>query len=210
MALPILVAEQLGMKPEDFSLMYQDTDAAPWDMGSCGSQTTFNSGRAVIEAAVGPARAAARCRRRGARGLPRRPRARRGRGARQGRAGQVGHDRRPGRLGRDVPRQGLGHVPEAPEVDAESCVGRLGLESFLAPQLITHAVHVKVDRGHRRDARAARGRGARLRRDPQPHRRERAGLRRRRDGHRPGADRGHAVRRGRAGSATRTCSTTSS
>ena len=29
MALPILVAEELGMKPEDFSLMYQDTDAAP-------------------------------------------------------------------------------------------------------------------------------------------------------------------------------------
>src|SRR5262245_46822276 len=52
MALPILVAEQLGMQPEDFSLMYQDTDAAPWDMGSCGSQTTFNSGRAAVEAAI--------------------------------------------------------------------------------------------------------------------------------------------------------------
>ena len=26
------------------------------------------------------------------------------------------------------------------------CVGRLGLESFLAPQTITHAAHVKVDR----------------------------------------------------------------
>ena len=37
-------------------------------------------------------------------------------------------------------------MPEAPPVDAEGCVGRLGLESFLAPQLITHAVHVKVDR----------------------------------------------------------------
>ena len=43
---------ELGMQPEDFSLLYQDTDAAPWDMGSCGSQTTFNSGRAVIAAAV--------------------------------------------------------------------------------------------------------------------------------------------------------------
>ncbi len=39
------------MRPQDFSLLYQDTDAAPWDMGSCGSQTTFNSGRAVIAAA---------------------------------------------------------------------------------------------------------------------------------------------------------------
>ena len=52
MAMPRYVAEELGMEPEDFSLLYQDTDAAPWDMGSCGSQTTFNSGRAVIAAAV--------------------------------------------------------------------------------------------------------------------------------------------------------------
>ncbi len=52
MAMPKYVAEELGMQPEDFSLLYQDTDAAPSDMGSCGSQTTFNSGRAVIAAAV--------------------------------------------------------------------------------------------------------------------------------------------------------------
>ena len=52
MAMPKYVAEQLGMEPEDFSMLYQDTDAAPSDMGSCGSQTTFNSGRAVIAAAV--------------------------------------------------------------------------------------------------------------------------------------------------------------
>ena len=52
MAMPTYVAEQLGMRPEDFSMLYQDTDAAPFDMGSCGSQTTFNSGRAVIAAAV--------------------------------------------------------------------------------------------------------------------------------------------------------------
>ena len=50
MAMPRFVAEELGMRPEDFSLLYQDTDAAPWDMGSCGSQTTFNSGRAVLAA----------------------------------------------------------------------------------------------------------------------------------------------------------------
>ena len=40
------------MRPDDFSLLYQDTDAAPWDNGSCGSQTTFNSARAVLAAAV--------------------------------------------------------------------------------------------------------------------------------------------------------------
>ena len=38
-------------EPEDFSILYQDTDAGPWDMGSSGSQTTFNNGRAVIAAA---------------------------------------------------------------------------------------------------------------------------------------------------------------
>ena len=28
MALPLFAAEELGMQPEDFSLLYQDTDAA--------------------------------------------------------------------------------------------------------------------------------------------------------------------------------------
>src|SRR2546428_4628090 len=51
MGLPILVAEELGMQPGDFSILYQDTDAGPWDMGSSGSQTTFNNGRAVVDAA---------------------------------------------------------------------------------------------------------------------------------------------------------------
>jgi len=42
--------------------------------------------------------------------------------------------------------KGSGPVPETPEVDVSACVGRLGNESFLAPQLFTHAAHVKVDR----------------------------------------------------------------
>ncbi|MDH4113742.1 MAG: xanthine dehydrogenase family protein molybdopterin-binding subunit, partial [Actinomycetota bacterium] len=52
MAMPMFVAEELGMAPEDFTILYQDTAAANWDMGSCGSQTTFNSGRAILAAAV--------------------------------------------------------------------------------------------------------------------------------------------------------------
>ncbi|MGH3114640.1 MAG: xanthine dehydrogenase family protein molybdopterin-binding subunit, partial [Gaiellaceae bacterium] len=51
MALPLLAAEVLGMEPSSFSILYQDTDAAPWDAGSSGSQTTMNSGRAVVAAA---------------------------------------------------------------------------------------------------------------------------------------------------------------
>jgi CO/xanthine dehydrogenase Mo-binding subunit len=42
--------------------------------------------------------------------------------------------------------KGAGEVPEAPPAPAEGCAGRLGLESFHAPQLIAHAVRVKVDR----------------------------------------------------------------
>ncbi len=42
--------------------------------------------------------------------------------------------------------KGSGRVPEQPESNPDSgCLGRIGLESFLEPQLITHAVHVRVD-----------------------------------------------------------------
>ena len=50
MGLPLLAAEVLSLPPEDFAIRYQDTDIAPWDLGSCGSQTTINNGRAVIAA----------------------------------------------------------------------------------------------------------------------------------------------------------------
>ena len=52
MALPMLAAEVLGMQPEQFTIVYQDTDAGPWDAGASGSQTTFNNGRAVVDAAA--------------------------------------------------------------------------------------------------------------------------------------------------------------
>ena len=52
MTLRYLVAEELGMDPEQFELVYQDTSAAPYDMGATGSQTLFNNGRAVVAAAA--------------------------------------------------------------------------------------------------------------------------------------------------------------
>ncbi len=146
MGLPLLAAEVLGMQPEDFSIMYQDTDAGPWDMGSSGSQTTFNNGRAVVEAAGevkqklldmaaqeleadvgdlilvdGEVRV---------KGSP-------------GSAVTIAHL---AGTGEPILGKGSGEVPPAPEVDAASCAGRLGVESFLAPQLITHAARVKLDR----------------------------------------------------------------
>ena len=42
--------------------------------------------------------------------------------------------------------KGSGVVPDVPTGDTGGCVGRLGNETFLAPQLITQAAHVKVDR----------------------------------------------------------------
>jgi CO/xanthine dehydrogenase Mo-binding subunit len=145
MAMPRLVAGELGMRPEDFSLLYQDTDAAPWDMGSCGSQTTFNSVRAVLSATDDVRRQlldAASDRLEAAvadlelvdgavrvKGSPEQSV-----GIAELAAGGTFHGK------------GAGELPEAPPAPAEGCVGRLGLESFHAPQLIAHAAHVKVDR----------------------------------------------------------------
>jgi len=146
MAMPRYVAEELGMQPEDFSLLYQDTDAAPSDMGSCGSQTTFNSGRAVIAAAVDLREQLLDA------------------AAEQLEAAQEDLELVGGAVvvkgspdksvtiaelagGGTFHGKGAGELPAGPEAPAEGCVGRLGLESFHAPQLIAHAAHVKVDRG---------------------------------------------------------------
>ncbi len=147
MALPILAAEQLGLQPEDFSLLYQDTDAAPSDMGSCGSQTTFNSGRAVVEASIDLREQlldAASSELEVDRGdLELVDGAVRVKGAPDKAvtiADLAGS-------GTTFHGKGSGDVPEAPACETEGCVGLLGNESFLSPQLITHAAHVKVDRG---------------------------------------------------------------
>jgi CO/xanthine dehydrogenase Mo-binding subunit len=145
MAMPAFVAEELGMKPEDFTLHYQDTDAAPWDMGSCGSQTTFNSVRAVLAAA-------ADVREQLLDAASEQLEAARddlelvgGRVCVKGSPDKSVSIRRLAASG-TVHGKGSGELPEAPPVEAEGCAGRLGLESFLAPQLITHAVRVKLDR----------------------------------------------------------------
>ena len=126
--------------------MYQDTDAGPWDMGSSGSQTTFNNGRAVIAAAQevreklldlaadqleahhddleiinGEIRV---------KGSP---------GISVTIADLAGE-------GTQLIGKGAGAVPEAPPVDTTRCVGVIGNEAFLAPQLFTQAARVKVDR----------------------------------------------------------------
>jgi CO/xanthine dehydrogenase Mo-binding subunit len=145
MAMPQFVAEELGMQAKDFSLLYQDTDAAPWDMGSCGSQTTFNNGRAVLAAT-------AEVREQLLDAAAERLEAAQGDLELVGGAVQVkgSPDKAVtiAELAADgtFHGKGAGEIPESPQAAAEGCVGRLGLESFHAPQLIAHAAHVKVDR----------------------------------------------------------------
>ena len=145
MAMPQFVAEELGMRAEDISIVYQDTDVAPWDMGSSGSQTTFNSVRAVLDAAVDVRNqliaAAADLLEAAPEDLEMAEGTIRVKGTptknvaiAEITAGGTFHGR------------GSGPLPESPAVQAEGCVGRLGNESFLAPQFFTHAVRVKLDR----------------------------------------------------------------
>ncbi|MEZ5094555.1 xanthine dehydrogenase family protein molybdopterin-binding subunit [Nocardioides sp.] len=147
MALPILAAEQLGMRPDDFSILYQDTDAGPWDMGASGSQTTFNNGRAVVAAAQ---EVRAQLLQLAAEKLEIDPADLE---LVDGSVRAVGAPSTSVTIadlagtGTPLLGKGSGDLPENPPTDIPSaCVGRLGLDSFLAPQLITHAARVKVDR----------------------------------------------------------------
>jgi CO/xanthine dehydrogenase Mo-binding subunit len=146
MALPLLVAEVLGMEPSAFSILYQDTEAAPWDAGSSGSQTTFNNGRAVVAAAT---EVRERLLDLAAEKLEV------SRGDLELAKGQVRVAGAPAKAisiselagsGVALIGKGSGPVPENPPCSPEGCLGRLGFESFLEPQVFTHAARVKVDR----------------------------------------------------------------
>ncbi len=146
MGLPLLVAEVLGMNPEDFSILYQDTDAGPYDMGSSGSQTTMNNGRAVVAAAVEVREQLLDL------ASEELEAARADLEVVDGQIRVVGSPERAVSIvdlagsGTPLLGKGSGEPPDAPDCDAEGCIGRHGLESFVAPQLITHAARVKVDR----------------------------------------------------------------
>ena len=77
-----------------------------------------------------------------------RPRARRRRRAGEGRpaARRCRSRSSRGRARRSSARARGGCPRRPPSQPGQRCVGRLGFESFLEPQLITHAVHVRVDR----------------------------------------------------------------
>lgn len=149
MTLRQLAADELGMDPEDFQLVYQDTSVAPYDMGATGSQTLFNNGRAVVAAAGQIAeqlKALAADRLEAA-------------------AADIvladGHAHVAGTPSSTVSivelagiasggelliGHGSGTPPPAPPLVGSSCVGDVGMASFVAPQFSCHAVRVQLDR----------------------------------------------------------------
>ena len=149
MALPILAAEVLGMRPDEFRILYQDTDAGPYDGGASGSQTTFNNGRAVIAAAneireqlldlAADFLEANRADLELVDGMVR------VKGSQTSSVTIADLASEAAGAGLLLGR-GSGEPPPTPAVDAASCVGRLGGESFAAPTFFTHAARVKVDR----------------------------------------------------------------
>jgi CO/xanthine dehydrogenase Mo-binding subunit len=148
MGLAILAASELGMRPEEFAITYQDTDAGPYDGGSSGSQTTFNNGRAVVEAAREVKRQllelAAETLEASVDDLE----------LRDGAVSVVGSpDRRTtiaelaatAHGGALLLARGSGTPPGLPAHDDSACVGRLGFEAFASPTYFCHAARVTVD-----------------------------------------------------------------
>ena len=146
MGLPLLVADVLGMEPEDFSLLYQDTDAGPADAGSCASQTTMNNGRAVIEAAGEVRRTLLDLAAEELEAAPADLELTGGLVRVKGSPSLSISVAELAASGTPILGKGSAQAIENPPSDAEGCVGRLGNESFLAPQVFTHAARVKLDR----------------------------------------------------------------
>ena len=122
MALPLLAAEILGMEPESFSLLYQDTDAGPVRLRRIRltdhlQQRPRRDGRGERRAG-----AAARPGRRAAGGQPRRPGAEGRRRLGEGLAHQVGHH--PG-AGRGRPRQHPAARPRRRRGAGDARLGRV-------------------------------------------------------------------------------------
>ena len=149
MTLRQLAAEELGMNPEDFELVYQDTSVAPYDMGATGSQTVFNNGRAVVAAA---GQVAEQLRKLAADQL-------------EASIDDIvladGQASVTGTPSRSVPiaelaataaggelliGHGSGMPPGPPPLQGSSCVGDIGMAAWVAPQFSCHAVRIRLDR----------------------------------------------------------------
>ncbi len=149
MTLRQLAADELGMRAEDFQLVYQDTSVAPYDMGATGSQTLFNNGRAVVAAA---AQVAQQLRDLAADQLEAAPD---DIVLADGRAFVNGSPHRGVSItelaataagGELLLGHGSGAPPPKPALVGSTCVGDVGMAAWVAPQFSCHAVRVRVDR----------------------------------------------------------------
>jgi len=149
MTLRQLAADELGMQPEDFELVYQDTSAAPYDMGATGSQTLFNNGRAVIAAA---SQIADQLRELAADKLEA---AAADIVLAGGRAHVAGSPDRGVAItelagiaagGELLIGHGSGTPPPPPSTVGSTCVGDIGMSAWRAPQFSCHAVRLRLDR----------------------------------------------------------------
>jgi CO/xanthine dehydrogenase Mo-binding subunit len=149
MTLRQLAADELGMSPEDFQLVYQDTSVAPYDMGATGSQTLFNNGRAVVNAA---GQVAEQLRKLAADHLEAAPD---DIVLADGQAFVAGTPATTVSIaelagiaagGELLIGHGSGQPPGPPPLVGSTCVGDVGMAAFVAPQFSCHAVRVKLDR----------------------------------------------------------------
>jgi CO/xanthine dehydrogenase Mo-binding subunit len=149
MTLRQLAADEVGLAPDDFELVYQDTSVAPYDMGATGSQTLFNNGRAVVAAA---AQVAEQLRTLAANRLEADPSdivlangiaSVAGTPSVSVPIAELAAEAAGGEL---LIGHGSGAPPAPPELVGSSCVGDIGMAAWVAPQFSCHAVRVKVDR----------------------------------------------------------------
>ena len=149
MTLRQLAADELGMDQEDFEIVYQDTSAAPWDMGATGSQTLFNNGRAVVaasqqiaeqlkalaaeqlEASAGDIVLAD-----GAASVAGTPTA----------SVSIGDLAATAAGGELLLGHGSGPPPDVPPLVGATCIGDQGMAAWVSPQFSCHAVRVRLDR----------------------------------------------------------------
>ncbi len=148
MTLRYLAAQELGMEPNDFEIVYQDTAAGPYDTGATGSQTLINNGRAVVGASQ---RIAQQLRELAAASLEADP---------DDIVLEAGSAHVAGTPAKSVTITELAGIaaddqllmatgsetpPPYPEL-ATNCVGDQGVAAWAGPQFSCHAAHVRVDR----------------------------------------------------------------
>jgi CO/xanthine dehydrogenase Mo-binding subunit len=149
MGLSLVAAEILRLRPDQFTVLYQDTDAGAFDIGSQGSQTTINNGRAVAAAAAEVREQLLKLASQEleiaeedlelAEGLVRAKDV-------PSRAVSVSALAAKAQGGELLLGRGSGAPPPLPEHDASGCAGRGAFSVFASPSFACHVSRVSVDR----------------------------------------------------------------